>query len=95
MALVDEMAGRQAEALGQIPQGDHRGARNAGLERADVGLRVSVPRELLLRQARPVARLADAMTDVLRQRPVLVGRGTRAGLRAGHGGSLHGLASFT
>ena len=95
MALVDEVAGRQAEALGEVAQRDHGGPRDPGLERADVCLRVAVTGELLLRQAGSVPRLADALTDVLRKRTVLIGRGARAGLRAGHGRSLHGLASLT
>ena len=95
MALVDEVAGRQAEPLGEIAQSDHRWPRDPGLERADVRLGVAIARELLLRQAGSVARLADALTDVVRKRTILIGRGARAGLRAGHGGSLHGLASLT
>ena len=95
VALVDEVAGRQPEPLGEVAQGDHRGSRDPGLERADVRLRVPIARELLLRQAGTVARLAEALTDVLRERSILIGRGARAGLRARHGRSLHALASLT
>jgi hypothetical protein len=40
-------------------------------------------------------RFTKALTDVLRQRAVLVGRGARAALRAWHGRSLHALASVS
>ena len=48
-------------------EGHHRRTRDAGLERADVGLGVAVPGELLLGQPGAVPRLADAEADAQRE----------------------------
>ena len=50
MRLVDEVARGHPEPLADVRERDHRGAGDARLEGADVGLRVPVPRQLLLRQ---------------------------------------------
>ena len=81
--LVQEVAGRQAQPLGQEAQRHHRGAGDAGLERADVGLGVSLPRQLLLGQAGAAPRLADPLADLLRQGGVMLGR-SGGGLHARH-----------
>ena len=66
-----ETAGRKSQAIGQEVQGGHRGLRVAGLERADIGLRVAVTRERLLRQARGEARVSQALADSSGQRAVV------------------------
>ncbi len=94
--LVQEVAGRQAQSLGEVAQGHHRGAGDAGLERADVGLGVPLPRQLLLGQAGASPRLADPLADLLRQGGVMLGR-SGGGLHARHGvqSTRHGKRYLT
>ena len=83
MSLVDEVAGRQVQPLGDVVEGDHRRPRDAGLEGADVGLGVALPGDLLLREPCTVARLANPLTDAVRELAVALG---------GSGGPLRSLA---
>ena len=94
MLLVQEVARRQAKTLGEVRERDHRGSRDAGLERADIRLRVSIAGQLLLREPGPSASFPDALADPLRERGVMCRR-ARGGARAGHGRSVHALASVT
>ena len=94
LKTTNERLERQAESLRQEGERDHRRSRNAGFQGAHVGLRISVARQLLLRETGPPASFADALADPLRERGV-VGRRARGGARAGHGGSVHALASMT
>ena len=88
MALVDEVAGGQAEPLGEVVERDHRGPGDPRLERAHICFGVALPGELLLGETRAMPRLADAKADALRELTVLVG-GSGTGPGPWHGGSLH------
>jgi hypothetical protein len=74
--LIEEVTGRKSEALRQEGERDHGRPGNPRLERGDIGLRISVSGELLLSEPGTLARLAEALTDLQRERMVA---GSRSG----------------
>ncbi len=84
MGLVDEVAGRQVEPLGDVVEGDHRRSRDARLEGADVRLGVAITGDLLLGEPGTVAGLANPLTDAMRELAVALG-GSGGRLRPRHG----------